>query len=460
MGKRVTVLGLGIEGVDVARYAAAHGAAVTVADSKPPASLTARIRELEGLPITYALGPHRTDLIANSDVLFVSQSVPLDAPPVAEARRRGIPISSMTRWFFEQCPGPTIGITGSSGKTTATSLVAAMLRAGGRKHIVGGNIGTGLLGLLDGMDAETWAVVEVSHTQLQLLDAAPHIAAVLNVTPNHLDRFSWEEYVALKQRLVRGQTADDVVVLNLRDPLSAAMSGLTPAAAWHFTSSGELPGNGAFVRDGAIFLRRDAIEEMVLPLEEIPLRGAHNVDNVLAAAAIAAVAGVSGEEIARAVRAFQPVPHRLEFVAEVAGVRYVNDSIATTPERALAGVRSFVEPLVLLLGGKDKDLPKEDLADEALRRCSGIVFFGADGPLLEAAVEARAGLVAAGGRPRTVRAATLAEAVRAAHEMAGNGDVVLLSPACTSFDAYANFEERGEEFRRLVRALAADTEDA
>ncbi|MHB8682882.1 MAG: UDP-N-acetylmuramoyl-L-alanine--D-glutamate ligase [Dehalococcoidia bacterium] len=460
VGKRVTVIGLGIEGIDVARYAAAHGAVVTVTDSKPPESLTAQTRELEGLPITYALGPHGTELIANSDVVFVSQSVPLDAAPVAEARARGLPISSMTRWFFEHCPGPTIGITGSSGKTTTTSLVSAMLNAAGRKHIVGGNIGTGLLGLLDGMDAETWAVVEISHTQLQLLDAGPHIAAVLNVTPNHLDRFGWEEYVALKQRLVRGQTADDYVVLNLDEPLTAAMSELTPAKAWHFTSGGELPGNGAFVRDGAVFLRRDAIEEMVLPLEDIPLRGAHNVGNVLAAAAIAAIAGVSGEEIARAVRAFRPVAHRLEFVGEVEGVRYVNDSIATTPERALAGMRSFVEPLVLLLGGKDKDLPKDELAEEALRRCAGIVFFGADGALLEAAVEAHAASAPFEDRPRMVRVATLGEAVREAEAMAESGDVVLLSPACTSFDAYANFEERGEEFRRLVRGMATAAEGA
>ncbi|HEY7801280.1 MAG TPA: UDP-N-acetylmuramoyl-L-alanine--D-glutamate ligase [Dehalococcoidia bacterium] len=460
VGKRVTVLGLGIEGVDVARYAAAHGASVTVIDAKSAESLTARLRELEGLPITYALGQHGADLVAGSDLVFASQSIPLSSPPVAAARAHGVPITSMTRWFFEHCPGRTIGITGSSGKTTTTSLVAAMLQAGGLEHVVGGNIGTGLLGLLDEMDTRTWAVVEVSHTQLQLLDTSPHLAAVLNVTPNHLDRFSWEEYVALKQRLVRFQTTDDYVVLNLRDELSREMSELTPATAWYFTSEGDLPGNGAFVRDGAAFFRHDAIEEMLLPLEEIPLRGAHNVENVLAAAAIAAIAGVSGEDIARAIRAFRPVPHRLEFVAEVEGVRYVNDSIASTPERTLAGIRSFVEPLVLLLGGKDKDLPKDELAEEALRRCTGIVFFGADGPLLEAAVEAHAQLVPFEERPQLVRVATLAEAVAEARDIAESGDVVLLSPACTSFDAYANFEERGEEFRRLVREMASEAEGA
>ncbi|HZP58187.1 MAG TPA: UDP-N-acetylmuramoyl-L-alanine--D-glutamate ligase [Dehalococcoidia bacterium] len=457
VGKRVTVIGLGIEGVDAARYAATHGAAsVTVCDSQPAASLTERRRELEGLPITYQLGTLGIEAVAASDIVFASQSVPLSAPPLDEARRLGITITSMTREFLRRCPGPTIGITGSSGKTTTTSLVAAILNADGRPYRVGGNIGVGLLGLLDEMDAATWAVLEISHTQLQLTDRSPHIATVLNITPNHLDQFSWDDYVSLKRNIVRYQAPDDYVVLNLDEPMSAASAEETPARAWHFTMGGELPGNGAFLRDGAVFVRRDAVEEMVLPVDEIPLRGAHNIENVLAASAVAAAAGVGSEAIARAVRAFQPVPHRLEVVAEVDGVRYVNDSIATTPERTVAGMRSFAEPLVLLLGGKDKDLPKDELAREAIARCRAIVYFGADGPLLERAV----GVAADGAEaPAQARAGTLAEAVARARGLAQPGDVVLLSPACTSFDAYRNFEERGEEFRRLVRAMAGQ-EDA
>ncbi len=456
MGKRVTVIGLGIEGVDVARYAATHGATVVVVDSKSPEALAARMQELEGLPITYALAGNGAETVAQSDVVFASQSVPLDAPPLDEARQLGIPIDSMTRAFMAQCPGPMVGITGSSGKTTTTSLVAAMFAAAERPYRVGGNIGGGLLGLLDGIDERTWTVLEISHTQLQLTDRSPHIAAVLNVTPNHLDRFSWDEYVALKQKLVRFQTPDDHVVLGLDDDVSAAMTDLTPAQRWFFTLGESVPGHGAFVRDDAVFLRTDAIETMVLPVNEIPLRGMHNVENVLAAVAIGGAAGLPAEAMARAVRGFTPVPHRLELVAEVDGVRYVNDSIASTPERTLAGIRSFEEPIVLLLGGKDKDLPKDELAQEALRRCVGIVFFGADGPLLEAAIEANAASVSFEERPVTTRVATLAEAVAEARGMAGAGDVVLLSPACTSFDAYNNFEERGEEFRRIVRAMAAE----
>ncbi|MEX2247158.1 MAG: UDP-N-acetylmuramoyl-L-alanine--D-glutamate ligase [Dehalococcoidia bacterium] len=451
VGKRVTVIGLGIEGVDVARYAATHGAEVTVSDAKPPEALRERMRQLEGLPIRYALGTNRPEDITQAELVFVSQGVPLTLPPIAEARERGVPLSSMTRFFLQHCPGPAIGISGSSGKTTTTSLVAAMLAADGRPYRVGGNIGVGLLGLLDGLDDRTWVVLEISHTQLTLSDRSPHIACVLNVTPNHLDRFSWDEYVALKQNLVRYQTADDFVVLNLDDEVSAAMAVLTPAHAAHFTLEAELRGDGAFIRDGAVFLRRNSIDEMVLPVAEVPLRGIHNVANVLAAASVAACAGVTTDTIAAVVREFHPVPHRLEVVAEVDGVTYVNDSIATTPERALAGIRSFDEPLVLLLGGKDKDLPKDELAQEVLRRCHSIIFFGADGPLLEAAVAANAGY--APEPPETLRVVTLADAVRAARDLAEPGDVVLLSPACTSFDAYENFEQRGEEFRLLVRAL-------
>lgn len=457
VGKRVTVVGLGIEGVDVARYAATHGASrVTVIDAKTPESLASRIDELRGLPISYALGPYVTGSIADSDIVFASQSVPLSSPPLAETRERGIALSSMMAEFLRQCPGPAIGITSSSGKTTTTSLVAHIFAADARAYRVGGNIGIGLMGLLDGMDEATWAVLEISHNQLQLTDRSPHIAAILNITPNHLDQFSWEDYVALKHNLVRYQMAEDYVVLGLDNELAAAAADLTPAHVAHFSMTQDVPGDGAFVRDGAVFIRREAIETMLLPVADIPLRGAHNVENVLAAAAIAMLAGVSPETIADGVRTFQAVPHRLEVVGEVGGVQYVNDSIATTPERTLAGLRSFSEPVVLLLGGRDKHLPKEELADEALHRCTGIVFFGEDGALMEAAVEAGAAGVAFEERPVLQRVVTLREAIHAARAMAEPGDVVLLSPACTSFDAYPNFEARGEEFRAIVRAMATE----
>lgn len=454
MGKRVTVIGLGIEGVDAARYAAQNGASVTVTDSKPRESLVSRLAELDSLPITYHLGqPLADDDVHDADLVFVSQSVPLTLPPLAAARDRGQDLTSMARFFMELCPGPIVGITGSSGKTTTTALVAAMFEAEGRSYRVGGNIGVGLLGLLDGIDHNTWTVMELSHTQLQLTDRGPHVAAVLNVTPNHLDQFSWEDYVDLKRQLVRFQSEDDIAVLGLDDEVASSFAESTAATVWHFTMTGSLPGSGALLRDDALFIKRDNIEEMLLPVDEIPLRGRHNVANVLAAAAIVAASGITSEAIVEGIHTFRAVPHRLEVVAEVDGVTYVNDSIATTPERTVAGLRSFDEPVVLLLGGRDKDLPKEELAQEALQRCAAIVFFGESGALLEANVDVHAATVPFEDRPVLSRVVTLAEAVQNARELASPGDVVLLSPACTSFDQYANFEQRGEEFRRLVRDM-------
>jgi len=452
VGKRVTVLGLGVEGVDLVRYLAASGALVTVSDAKPAEALSRRIQELDGLPVHFSLGRNRVEDAVSADVLFISQGVPLTLPAVQAARERGVPISSMTRLFLERCSGIVIGITGSSGKTTTTALVGAMFAAAGRGHVVGGNIGIGLLGLLDSITPETWVVLELSHSQLETAGRSPHIACVLNVTPNHLDRYTWDEYLALKLRIVQGQSKGDIAVLNLDDEVACSFATEAPGRVVWFSARRDPNGApAAFVRDGAVVWRQGSVETKVLSVGEIPLRGAHNVSNVLAAVAVAGVAGLPCDAIARAVREFTPAPHRLELVASVRGVDYYNDSIATTPERTLAGLRSFQQPVVLLLGGREKKLPLEELAHDAVERCRAVVCFGESGPVLETALRAAAG---ACSRPAPVeRVETLAEAVVTAQRSAAKGDVVLLSPACTSYDAYENFEERGEDFRRLVRRL-------
>lgn len=454
-GKRVTVLGLGIEGVDLVRFLVAHGAEVTASDAKTADRLRTALERLEGLPVRYSLGANRPEDVAGAEYLFVSQSVPLDIPAVQEARRRGIPVSSMTRLFMELCPAPIVGITGSSGKTTTSSLVGAMFAAAGRPHVVGGNIGVGLLDLLDRVTPEMTVVLELSHTQLQLTDRSPHVACVLNVTPNHLDRFSWDEYRGLKRNILAYQSTDDVAVLNRDDAESAAMASVAKGAVHWFSVRRDVEGDGAFVRDGVVTVRRRGVEEPVVPVNAIPLRGEHNVANVVAAAAVGAACGLPADAMERGVRTFQPVPHRLEFVAEIDGVEYYNDSIATTPERTRAGMRSFDEPLVLLLGGREKHLPLDDLVRDALERCHAVILFGEAAPLLEAAFEAGVAHVPYEARPAIRRVTTLEEAVEAARAEAAPGDVVLLSPACTSFDAYENFEQRGDHFRRLVRAMVA-----
>src|SRR3990172_3781039 len=251
VGKRVTVLGLGVEGVDLVRYLAASGALVTVSDAKPAEALSRRIQELDGLPVHFSLGRNRVEDAVSADVLFISQGVPLTLPAVQAARERGVPISSMTRLFLERCSGIVIGITGSSGKTTTTALVGAMFAAAGRGHVVGGNIGIGLLGLLDSITPETWVVLELSHSQLETAGRSPHIACVLNVTPNHLDRYTWDEYVALKLRILQHQKRDDIAVLNLDDEVTCSFATEAPGKVVWFSARRPPNGNGsAYLKEG------------------------------------------------------------------------------------------------------------------------------------------------------------------------------------------------------------------
>jgi UDP-N-acetylmuramoylalanine--D-glutamate ligase len=441
-GKKVTVIGLGIEGEDLARFFAARGARVTASDAKPREALGARAGDLERLGVRLSLGGNDPADVAGADLICVSQGVPLSNPAVRAARESGTAVESMTSLFMQWWPGPMAGITGSSGKTTTTSLVDAMFTAAGRPHVLGGNIGIGLLSLLESPAPGAWAVLEISHTQLTLAARSPDVAGLLNVTPNHLDQFTWDEYVDLKSRIFRFQRADDTCVFNAEDAVSSELRRAAPSRQLLFAIESDHGADGTFVAGGALMLRHAGGTERLLPVSEIPLRGRHNVANVAAAAAFASACGIEGGAIVEAVRAFRAPPHRIELVAEVEGVSYYNDSIATTPERTLAALRSFEEPVVLLLGGRDKHLPLEELVAVAAARCRAVVCFGEARELLAGAMEGH-------GRP-VERVELLSAAVASARRYARPGDVVLLSPACTSFDAYPNFERRGEHFRALV----------
>jgi UDP-N-acetylmuramoylalanine--D-glutamate ligase len=444
-GKRCTVVGLGIEGVDLARFLAHRGADVTVTDSKPASALAEQLREIDGLGIQLSLGGNDVAVLTGADAVFVSQGVPLELPGLTAVKDAGIPMHSMMGLFFKLSTGPIAGITGSSGKTTTTALVGAMFRADERPSFVGGNIGVGLLDQLEMVRPYTWAVLEVSHTQLQLVDSSPHVAAVLNVTPNHLDRFSWEEYRALKANIIRYQEPRDVAVLNYDDSEVRALAPSSAGRTVWFSMTDGLPGDGVFVRDGLAIARLRGFEEPLFALDSVRLRGVHNQANAVAAAAIAIASGISPDAIEFAVHAFTGVPHRLELVGTVAGADYYNDSIATSPERTIAGLRSFDRPAVLLLGGRDKHLPLEELVAEAGKRCRAVILFGEAAPKLAEAFT--------GTHLRLLHAGDLEDAVNSAADEARDGEVVLLSPACASYDAYDNFERRGEHFRSLVAQL-------
>ena len=452
-GKRTTIIGAAREGTALARFLVENGARVTLSDIKPPEALTAHLRTVRNLDIDLALGGH-PESILEADVVFVSPGVPLDIPILREARIRGIPLSSETRLFFRLCPAPIIGITGSSGKTTTTAMVGAILEAAGYRTFVGGNIGRPLIGCLSQIQPDDKVVMELSSFQLEMLGASPHIAAVLNVTPNHLDRHpDMDSYVAAKKEILLHQGEEDIAVLGSDSAISRGFARECRGEVAFFSRTEELQ-RGSFVRSDTLMLRLNGDEDALCHRSELKLRGEHNLENALAAALIARLAGASLEAIVRVCRAFAGVEHRLEYVTTVGGADFYDDSIATTPERAAAAVRSFAEPVVLLAGGRDKHLPWEDLANLTLRKVRHVVLFGEAADLIGRAIaEARARNNGSSTLQGVHKVGTLEEAVRTAAQVAQPGDVVLLSPGGTSFDAFQDFEERGERFKELVHGL-------
>ncbi len=448
--KSVVILGLARQGKALARFFAGLGLPVVVSDRRSPGTLSEELEALSDCEIAYVLGDHPLSLLDDARLLCLSGGVPADLPLVLEARRRGIPVSNDAQEFLRRCPAPVIGITGSAGKTTTTSLVGAMLRETGLTTWVGGNIGNPLLNDLDAIRAEDRVVMELSSFQLEIMDVSPPVAAVLNVTPNHLDRHkTLEAYAAAKGQILAHQRREDVAVLGHDDPGARALAALTPAELRFFSVQVEVE-EGAFLREDALILRRAGVETEVCRRSDLRLRGAHNVQNALAAIVLGAAGGASVEAMRRAIAAFKGVTHRLEEVRAHQGVLWVNDSIATAPERTLAALEAFTEPVVLLAGGRDKDLPWEDFARRVTERVRVLVLFGEATALIEAQVREHG---QGEGLKEIVRAGTLEHAVAAAAERARPGEVVLLSPGGTSFDAYQDFAARGEHFRQLVAAL-------
>ncbi len=446
-GRRVTVVGLAREGTSLIRFLVGAGAEVTANDRAPASGLGEALAALEGLPVRFELGGHPPELFLRSEVVFVSPGVPQQLAPLVEARRQGIPLSSETQLFFELCRGRIVGITGSAGKTTTTALAGEMLRQAGLAVQVGGNIGVPLLERLDEIGPEAWVVLEMSSFQLETLPYSPPIAALLNVTPNHLDRHgSMESYVAAKANLLRHQRPEDRAILNADDELVAGL----PTAGSPAWFSLERPVEGAWLEEGRIVVCRGAAVETVCGVDEVRLRGRHNLANVVAAVAIASAVGVPAEAMRAAIGEFRGVPHRLEVVGEVGGVLFCNDSIATAPERSIASLRSFDRPVVLIAGGRNKRLPMEDWARVIRQRVRALVLLGESAGEIERAVLEAPGTAV----PAILKAGSMEEAVELARGTSVPGDVVLLAPGCTSFDMFRDFEDRGERFRQCVRDLS------
>lgn len=455
-GKRVVIIGLARQGKALAQFLSQKGVEVVVSDQQSAEQLGPAIKELAAYELTYQLGSHPSSLLEGTDVLFLSGGVPGDLPLAVEARKRGIELANDTQLFLEACRAPVIGITGSAGKTTTTSLVGRMAEiafAGSeRRAWVGGNIGRPLLNDLDEIKSDDLVIIELSSFQLELMTMSPHIAAVLNLTPDHLDRHgSMEVYAAAKKRILANQLKDDIAVVRHDDPLTWEMRSLVQGRMIAF--GWEQPVDekeSAYVRDGVLRLMYGDVEHEICSVDKVALRGRHNLMNLLAASALASAAGLPIEAMSEAASDFQGVPHRLEFVRRVQGADWYNDSIATTPDRALAAVRAFVEPKVLLAGGQDKDLLWETFAREVVRRVDHLILFGEVAQKIEHYIKDAA---KDDTKPTLVICEGLADAVQAAAEVAEEGDVVVLSPGGTSFDEFSNYEVRGEKFRALVEEL-------
>jgi len=445
-GKRVLVVGLGKSGVASALFLKKHGARVTVSDTKSGDELRNEIPVLLDHGITVETGGHGDRTFRGQDLIVVSPGVPVDAPPLVQARALGESVIGEIELAAQFLPGPIVAITGSNGKTTTTTLAGEIMTAGGFPALVGGNIGTPAISLAERANPETVIVLEISSFQLETIQTfRPKIAVVLNVTPDHLDRHrTFEVYADAKARVLENQQGSDFAVLNADDPTCVTMGTRTRAQVFWFSRQKEVQ-QGASVRDGTILFRDQAGQREILQVSEIPLKGAHNLENVLAAVCAGLLMGCAPQKIREAVGNFKAVEHRLEFVATIRSVDYYNDSKATNVDATIKALESFPANIHLILGGKDKGSDYTVLNDLLRQRVKRVYTIGAAAAKIESQIKAD-----------VVHAETLENAIRKANAVAQPGDVVLLAPACASFDQFKNYEHRGKVFKDIVRSLVGE----
>jgi UDP-N-acetylmuramoylalanine--D-glutamate ligase len=445
--KKVAVIGLAVSNTPLIRYLAEAGANVSVFDQKPAASLEEYLAQLRDLSLELRLGPDYLQYIHGYDLIFITPGMKKNLPELEAARAAGAVFSSEMELFFAKCPGRITGITGSSGKTTTTTLIGLMAAAAFPNSFVGGNIGRSLLGELPKMDFASQVILELSSFQLQELKQSPRLAVITNITPNHLDMHaSMTEYIEAKSNLLRFQTPDDTALLNYDNETTRNLQHLTPGKLYFFSRRRRIP-EGAYLDGERLMLTLDGRTELITCRSCLKLLGDHNVENVLAAALAARLIGVPLTTISQVAENFTGVEHRLQLVRELNGVRFYNDSISTTPDRAVAGLKAMTQPTVLIAGGYDKKLSFDGLAAQIVKTCKHLIILGVTAPQIQQAVRA-----AQPDFPITT-ARDLTEAVTLAAELALPGEVVLLSPACASYDMFNNYQERGRLFMELVKGL-------
>jgi UDP-N-acetylmuramoylalanine--D-glutamate ligase len=442
--KCVLVVGLARTGVATAHFCVARGAIVTATDARTENEIGEALGPLRAAGVNLELGGHRENTFLVQDLIIPSPGVPADAPLLQAARAKGVTIWSEIELADRFLDGRLIGITGSNGKTTTTSLIEHILKTAGFPTILAGNIGTPLISCVERTNDRTITVAELSSFQLELIETfRPNISVFLNLTPDHLDRHhSLEAYGAAKARIFENQTESDSAVLNADDAATTPYAPAKPHVYWF--SRQKRVAQGAFVRENEILFRHNGDEDAVMKLEDIPLIGVHNVENVLAAVAATRLAGATPAAIAKAVRSFAGVEHRLEFVAEIGGVRYYNDSKATNVDATLKALDAFPRRIMIILGGKDKGSDYTALQKPLREKAILALLIGATADKIEKQIS---------GSVALDRAGTIERAVEIASHAARPGDIVLLAPACASFDQFQNYEHRGRVFKELVHQL-------
>ncbi len=447
-GKTVAVIGIGVSNTPLIKMLLRSGIRVTACDKKRREEFGGLAEELESLGAELRLGPDYLRGL-DQDVIFRTPGLRPDVSELLLAQAKGSVVTSEMEVFFQVCPCHTIAVTGSDGKTTTTTIIAELLKKAGYHTFVGGNIGKPLLPDVDGMVPEDYAVLELSSFQLMTMDQSPEIAVVTNLAPNHLDvHKSMAEYIAAKENIFTHQGPEGKAVFNYDNAITREFSESAPGQAVLFSRRQELT-QGVYVKDGAIWVSNREGSRAVLPLADILLPGEHNVENYMAA--IAAVDGLVPDEVIRAFAAqFAGVEHRIELVRTLDGVRYYNDSIASSPSRTIAGLRSFREKVILIAGGYDKHIPFDALGPEVVEHVKYLVLTGDTADKIAEAVRTCPDYH---GTPPISKYEDFDAAVMAAHSMAQPGDVVLLSPACASFDHFKNFAQRGESFKKIIYEL-------
>ena len=450
-GKRVLVVGLARTGIVTALFSAGYGATVTATDERPETELHETAAKLRAAGVMLELGGHRVESFLEQDLIVVSPGVPAKLPELELARARGTPVWSEIELAWRFLRGKLIAITGSNGKTTTTSLVAHILQTAGIPTLIGGNIGTPLLALVENSMDTTVTVAEISSFQLETIEKfRPEIGVLLNLTPDHLDRHaSFDEYALAKMRMFENQLERDIAILNADDPEITKRMPTKPHIFWF--SRQKRVAAGAFLRDEQVLFRNEGSEVALARRDEISLRGEHNVENVLAACAAAYLAGADPAAIASGIKTFKGVEHRLEFVAEVSGVQFYNDSKATNVDAAVKAIEAFPGPLIVILGGKDKGSPYTPLRELLRERARLAILIGAAADKIAEDLGDAVPLESAG---------TLDRAVHLAMQNAQAGDTVLLAPACSSFDQFENYEHRGRTFKDLVASLEDQNQSA